>query len=185
MPKLAPRDRRMSCAGRPAVSWSALSDAAIGPRSRRTGTGQPSGQSIERRPVHRATGTPSTHAPHTRPPTSTTNAEHHRREDAFLRLAFRSANAIATTASADLRALAPPHARDNRPVTTPLPRSLPLPAKGLKPPMPGLARQVYLPGGGRGSRASAEDPLPRKPRHRAKNCLQAGQRPVVLRENNS
>jgi hypothetical protein len=36
-----------------------------------------------------------------------------------------------------------------------------------------------------GSHASAGDPLPRKPRHRAENRAQAGQRPVVLRENNS
>jgi hypothetical protein len=34
--------------------------------------------------------------------------------------------------------------------------------------MPGLTRQVYLAGRGRGSRASAGDPRPRKPRRRTK-----------------
>jgi hypothetical protein len=150
VPKLAPRDRGPSCAGRPAASWSALRDPPLCPRRRGEPARASPGHGDETRPLHHATGTPSTLARHTRPPTSTTTAEHHRREDAFLRLAFRSRRRhrhYCLSRHARPGQTSPhPTVRDTE--ATPLPRTLPLPRQGPRN-RHAWAGPTGLPGGSR------------------------------------
>ena len=156
-----PRDRGPSCAGRPQVTATKRGPSTAQPLLPQRSHATPDRPRAPRPPSTIDVKTPS------------------------LRLAFHSADAIAIAASADVRALAAPHARHNLSWPHRYRALCRGPAKGPKPSMPGLARQAYLAGRGRGSRALAGGPLPRKPKHRAKNRPQAGQRPVVLRENNS
>jgi hypothetical protein len=105
---------------------------AIPPRSRRTGTGQPQVTATKRAPStaqpvlpHRSHATPTAHERSDRRAPSTSRR--------LPPSCFPSADAIAIAASADVRALAAPHARHNRSVATPLCALRTCPAKGPKP----------------------------------------------------
>jgi hypothetical protein len=117
-----PHDRGPSCAGRPQVTATKRGPSAA-------------------QPV----------LPH-RSPHPTAHEHHDRRAPSTSRrlppASFHSADAIAIAASADVRALATPHARHNRPVATPVPRYLPLPRQGPETAHP-WAGPTGLPGGSR------------------------------------
>ena len=119
-----PRDRGPSCAGRPQVTATKRGPSTAQPLLPQRSHATPDRPRAPRPPSTIDVKTPS------------------------LRLAFHSAGAIAIAASADVRALAAPHARHNRSVATPLPHSLPRSRQGSET-VHAWAGPTGLPGGSR------------------------------------